>query len=274
MPELPEVETVKRGLEQLIPPGSTVTFVDLRTKKIRFDVPKDLKKKLLNAVFQRVTRRAKYLLFDFGDTVLISHLGMTGSWRSVAEKNREADQRKHDHLFLEFSNGLRLAFNDPRRFGIIDIEKDISKSRWLKHLGFEPFDPNFAAELFKKKAKGRASSIKTFLMDQKNVVGVGNIYASEALYLAYVKPQRRAGKVTLAEWEKLIVAIREVLTKAIEAGGTTLQDHRMVSGELGDFQNRLNVYDRKGEPCNRCQTPIKQAVLGGRATYWCPKCQK
>lgn len=274
MPELPEVETVRRGLEKLIPEGAVISLVDLRTRKIRFDVPRDFKKKLLNAVFRKVTRRAKYLLFDFGDITLVSHLGMTGSWRSVATIDRDADQRKHDHLYIEFENGLRLAFNDPRRFGIIDLEKDVSKSRWLKHLGPEPFDPSFAAELFKSKARGRSSSIKTFLMDQKNVVGVGNIYASEALYFAGVKPQRRAGKVTLAEWTKLIASIQDVLNRAIEAGGTTLQDHRLVSGETGDFQNRLSVYDGEGEPCMKCKTAIKHAVIGGRATYWCPKCQK
>lgn len=274
MPELPEVETVRRGLEKLIREGAIVSVVDLRTKKIRFDVPRDFKKKLLNAVFRKVTRRAKYLLFDFGEITLVSHLGMTGSWRSIATVDREADQRKHDHLYIEFSNGLRLAFNDPRRFGIIDLEKDISKSRWLKHLGPEPFDPVFAAELFKSKARAKTSTIKTFLMDQKNVVGVGNIYASEALFLAGVRPQRRAGKVTMHEWERLIGSIRNVLNRAIEAGGTTLQDHRQVSGETGGFQNRLKVYDRKGEACVNCKSPIKQTVIGGRATYWCPKCQK
>lgn len=273
MPELPEVEAVKRGLEKLIPIGAVVSAVDLRSRKIRFDVPKDFKKKLMNAVFRKITRRAKYLLFDFGDVTFISHLGMTGSWRSIDRRDKGQDERQHDHLYLEFENGLRLAFNDPRRFGIIDLEKDIANSRWLKHLGLEPFDATFAAELFKVKAKNKTSSIKAFLMNQKNVVGIGNIYASEALFLAGVKPQRKAGRVTFSEWQKLIVAIRGVLNRAIEAGGTTLQDYRLISGEAGTFQNRLSVYDRKDLPCIKCSAPIKQTVIARRSTYWCLKCQ-
>jgi formamidopyrimidine-DNA glycosylase len=197
---------------------------------------------------------------------------MTGSWRPGDIE----PVVKHDHVILHFASGRRLVFNDPRRFGVLDlINKDsLAKNRWLKHLGVEPLEELFKAAFLFEKTRKRKGPIKGFLMDQRQVVGVGNIYASEALFAARVKPSRPAGRVTQAECELLVKHIQRILREAIRMGGSTIRDYRNSEGEDGRFQQRFLVYDRAGEPCRVCASPLKAKFIAGRNTYWCAHCQR
>jgi formamidopyrimidine-DNA glycosylase len=270
MPELPEVENVRISLEKQGALGQEIIKVELLRADLRVPFPAGLARKLKGQSFSGIRRRAKYLIFDTQKYAMLSHLGMTGSWRSLDEKE------KHDHIILHFASGLKLVFNDPRRFGILDLveSKDLAQSRWLKHLGVEPLEAEFSGEYIFSKTRKLKAPIKGWLMDQRRVVGLGNIYASEALFAAKIKPTRAAGKITRAESGELVIHIRRILDAAIAAGGSTIRDYRNADGAAGSFQLRFLVYDRAKKPCARCTGIITSKVIAGRNTYWCPKCQR
>lgn len=271
MPELPEVETTRRGIEPHLR-GVRVAEVIVR----RGDLRQPVSPALAAIEGRRVTsvrRRAKYLLLaiDDGSTLLI-HLGMSGSLRLA-----EASQpwRTHDHLAFTLANGRQLRFHDPRRFGLVlRVTGEALAHPLLARLGPEPLDGDFTAGQLAAACAKRAVAIKLVIMDAKVVVGVGNIYASEALFRAAIRPQAAAKQVSRPRLTRLVAAIRAVLSESIAAGGTTLRDFLQSDGQPGYFKQRLFVYGRQGEPCRVCGTAIRHAVLGQRATYWCPKCQR
>jgi formamidopyrimidine-DNA glycosylase len=269
MPELPEVENVRLGLESLLPEGSRCKSVRLLRPDLRFPFPDGLEERIRGQVLQRIFRRAKYLVFEFDNFQIVSHLGMTGSWRAFDEAIA------HDHLIWEFENGPTLVFNDPRRFGFITLfEKGASVSHF-ENLGPEPLEAEFTADYLFEESRGRTSPMKTFLLDQKTVAGLGNIYVCEALYLAKISPLRKAGQLKNSECAPVVAAIRKVLQAAIKAGGSTIRDYRRIGGESGGFQDRFKVYDRAGEKCKRGDGGlIKTKRQAGRSSFWCPKCQK
>lgn len=271
MPELPEVETTRRGLEPLIV-GRTVTGVRVHNRALRWPVPPGLERTLAGQTFLAVGRRSKYLLMRCDGGTLIIHLGMTGHLRVVPA---DEPRRKHDHVELLLDDGRALRFNDSRRFGAILWSQDDPLAHpLLRNLGPEPFDGSFTAGYLAGRAQGRVVAVKPFLMDAKTVVGVGNIYASEALFRAGIDPRRPAGKVSRAAFARLVKEVRAVLLEAIEAGGTTIRDFANSDGEPGYFRISLRVYGRSGEGCVVCGAPIKQVRLGQRSTYFCAKCQK
>ena len=271
MPELPEVETVRRGIEPHVV-GRTIERVVVRDRRLRWPIIRGFEKKLAGRKIRAVDRRGKYLLLDLGGDRVILHLGMTGRL-SLIKPGREV--LKHDHLDLELSGQLVLRFNDPRRFGAaLWWPASHATHMLLKNMGPEPLLDGFSAEYLAKLARGRSAPVKNFLMDGRVVVGVGNIYAVEALFRAGIRPMRPAGRVTRAEYDKLVRAVRDVLNDAIAAGGTTFRDFLDSNGEPGYFVQKLFVYDRAGQPCRKCKTPIKRLVIGQRSSYYCPKCQK
>lgn len=271
MPELPEVETTCRGIAPHVT-GARVTEVIVR----RWDLRQPVSKNLASIEGHRITavsRRSKYLLLgiDDGRTVLI-HLGMSGSLRVLAPS---AAWKTHDHLGITLGKGKQLRFHDPRRFGLVLLlDGDPLAHPLLKGLGPEPLGGNFTAAHLQAACANRSAAIKLVIMDAKVVVGVGNIYASEALFRAGILPRTPARRVSKPQLARLVDAIRAVLTDAIAEGGTTLRDFLNSDGQPGYFRQRLFVYERKGEPCRVCGTPIRHAVLGQRSTYWCPACQK
>lgn len=272
MPELPEVETVRQGLENILPRPAVVEHAQLIRGDLRRPIKQNQVKVLEGQKILSLRRRAKYLLFDLEDSVMINHLGMTGSWRVAAL----GEEQKHDHFYLSISGGLRLAFNDPRRFGMLQVVK---RGQEMKHpslssLGPEPLNPEFSADWIMQQTRKRQTALKVWLMDQKNVVGVGNIYASEALFLSGLKPERKAAKITASESERLVIAVHQVLNAAILAGGSTIKDFKQAGGTSGYFQNELKVYGRNKQACVVCKKPIQSKVVGGRNTFWCSKCQK
>jgi formamidopyrimidine-DNA glycosylase len=280
MPELPEVETVRAELDKILQEHPKITKIRLARGDIRFPIPPELPKRFAGQMITGVRRRAKYLLIDTPKAILLSHLGMTGSWRVLKKSdgndgNKNID--KHDHCFVELSDGRTLAFRDPRRFGMLDLVTPGHEGEHprLKDLGVEPLDElRFDTAFLFRTTRKRKVAIKVLLMNQKVVVGVGNIYASEALFRAGVKPTRMSASVTREQCEKIVNGVREVLRAAIAAGGSSIRDYRNLGGEAGGFQDLHLVYDREGEPCPVCRTPIKSKVLAGRSTYWCPHCQK
>ncbi len=271
MPELPEVENVKIGLIDLGSIGQAFAKIEFLRAGLRTPFPKKAAKTLEGQSVRAIHRRAKYLLFETEEFYLLSHLGMTGSWRSD-----EGERLKHDHVIMHFRSGLRLVFHDPRRFGVLDIFKksELTKNKWLKNLGAEPLEETFTGEYIFSKSRKVTASIKSFLMDQRRIVGVGNIYASEALFCAKIKPTRQAGKITRDEAGLLAGCVREILLRAIKAGGSTIRDYRNSNGDEGSFQTQFMVYDRAGEPCVRCGTKLKSKTIVGRNTFWCPQCQR
>jgi len=272
MPELPEVETTRRGVEPHVG-GKTIREVIVRHRGLRLPVSDTLDAVVGDRIFS-VRRRAKYLVFDLKERgSLLVHLGMSGSLRLA---DPSSDFKKHDHIALTLSSGKQLRFHDPRRFGIFLhlAEGDPLEHPLLRGLGPEPLEEAFSVETLMKAFATRSIAIKVAIMDPKVVVGVGNIYASEALFRAGIRPATEAAKVTKPRLAKLAAAIKQVLTESIEQGGTTLRDFINSDGEPGYFSQRLMVYERKGEPCRVCGTPILQAVMGQRSTYWCPKCQR
>jgi formamidopyrimidine-DNA glycosylase len=272
MPELPEVETIRRGLAPHLA-GRAIRRVVVRDRRLRWPIPRGFERRLAGRTIRSVDRRGKYLLLnlDSGDRVIL-HLGMTGRITLVAPG---LPVRKHDHLDLELSGELVLRFNDARRFGAALVWPAAQRAHaLLEHMGPEPFAGAFDAAYLFGLARRRGAAVKNFLMDGRVVVGVGNIYASEALFRAGIRPARPAGRVTRSEFEKLVRAVREVLDDAIAAGGTTFRDFRDSSGEPGYFVQKLFVYDRAGAPCRKCKTPIRRLVIGQRSSYYCPKCQK
>jgi len=268
MPELPEVETTVRGLERVLK-GRRIERVEARRADLRRAFPKDLGQRLTGARVTGLGRRAKYgLIHTDRDDTMVFHLGMSGSWRID-----HARLEKHDHLLLDTDEGRRLALNDPRRFGSVDLVATDQLNEWpaFKALGPEPFDLD-AREL-RRRLSGRTAAIKLLLGDQRIVAGLGNIYVCEALYRAGIHPTRTAGSVSPERLERLVVGIREVLSEAIEAGGSSLKDFISPDGELGYFSKAFAVYDREGQPC-RCGGTVKRIVQGGRSTFYCPKCQR
>jgi formamidopyrimidine-DNA glycosylase len=271
MPELPEVETTRRGISPHIE-NNTISAVIVRNRNMRWPIPKGLNSKLKNQKVISVIRRAKYLLIKTEAGTLIIHLGMSGSLR-ILSTNEIVE--KHDHFELQFKNGICLRLRDPRRFGsVLWTKNDPLKHKLLVNLGPEPLDKEFNNELLFQKSRKRKTSIKQFIMDAKIVVGVGNIYASEALFLAGIKPTRLAGKITKKHSLDLTRAIKKILKQAIKQGGTTLKDFTSSNGKPGYFQQKLKVYDRKDEFCVICKKPIKKIILGQRSTFYCSHCQK
>ncbi|MFP5519016.1 MAG: bifunctional DNA-formamidopyrimidine glycosylase/DNA-(apurinic or apyrimidinic site) lyase [Bdellovibrionia bacterium] len=271
MPELPEVEVVKRGLSTLLNEMPVIQKIKYYRANLRDALPSAAKtKRLQNAQILEISRRAKYLIFHTTQGKILSHLGMTGSWRVLAPQE---ELGTHDHVEIELSGGQRLIYRDPRRFGVFDIFFQETHPK-LSLLGPEPWDEKWDATYLKGKLKGRKATIKVALMDQKIVVGVGNIYASEALFLAGISPLKSSQRVTLAECQKVIRCVQEVLENSIEKGGSTISDFVQASGESGYFQMSFKVYGREGELCLKCkQEIIRQKTLAGRSTFWCPKCQ-
>ena len=270
MPELPEVETTRRGLAPYVV-GRTIARVEVREPRLRWPVAKRLPRALADANISSLERRAKYLLFGTNAGTLLVHLGMSGSLRYLAEPLEPA---AHDHIDVHFDGGGALRFNDPRRFGSFMLTTTPSTHPLLKSLGPEPLGEEFDAEYLWRASRNRRVAIKQHLMNGRVVVGVGNIYASEALFRAGIHPRRAAGRVARARFEPLVAAVRDVLSDAIEEGGTTLRNFVGGDGKPGYFRGSLRVYERDGSPCVTCGTPIERRVLGQRATYYCPRCQR
>ncbi|MBF0357950.1 MAG: bifunctional DNA-formamidopyrimidine glycosylase/DNA-(apurinic or apyrimidinic site) lyase [Magnetococcales bacterium] len=272
MPELPEVETIRRGLAPLLS-QQEILSVAVRRKDLRWPMPKsELLQALPGQVIREVNRRGKYLLMPIGEGCMIIHLGMSGVLRHLA---KDVPFIKHDHFDIAFKNGSHLRLNDPRRFGaVLWTTEDPGKHKLLASLGPEPFTEAFSPEYLFKRSRGRRVAIKNFLMDSHVVVGAGNIYSAESLFLAKINPLRNAGDITRLDCQRLVAAIKNRLTASIEQGGTTLKDFRNEDGKPGYFQQSLNVYGRAGEACLVCAATIEQIRLGGRASAFCPKCQK
>jgi len=268
MPELPEVETTVRGLSKVLK-GRRIERVEARRADLRRALPQDLGQRLTGARVTDLRRRAKYGLIDTdrGDT-LVFHLGMSGHWRIDP-----SETAKHDHFIIETDEGRRLALNDARRFGSLDMVETAELERWpaFAALGPEPLDLD-AREL-KRRLAGRTAAIKLLLLDQGIVAGLGNIYVCEALYRAGIHPKRSGGSVSLERLKRLVPAIHDVLAEAIEAGGSTLKDFAAPDGELGYFPKSFAVYDREGKPCS-CGGTVRRIVQGGRSTFYCPSCQR
>jgi len=293
MPELPEVETVRRGLAPVME-GARFAHVEARRGDLRWPLPKDFAKRLEGQTVTGLGRRAKYLLADLssGD-VLLMHLGMSGSFR-VTHPHGEAmpgayyherpQAAAHDHVVFEMSNGAQIAFNDPRRFGSMKLVRrtELDDEPLLRALGPEPLGNAFDAAMLARACAGKKTSLKAALSDQRVVAGLGNIYVCEALHRALLSPRRRASTIAARTGapneraERLVEAIRAVLADAIKAGGSSLRDHKQTNGELGLFQHNFRVYDREGEHCPtpRCSGTIKRIAQTGRSTFFCPVCQR
>lgn len=270
MPELPEVETIRCGLVPHLE-GQTIESVIIRQARLRWSVPSDLAIVLPNQKIQHIHRRSKYLLFECTQGHLIIHLGMSGRLRLLSPTT---PVEKHDHLDIVFKNNLCLRYNDVRRFGcILWTTAPVLEHPLLHTLGPEPFTDDFNGHYLYYLARRRRIAIKAFIMDGHTVAGVGNIYANEALFLAGLHPARPACRILLAEYQKLVTAIKQVLTAALAQGGTTLKDFMRENGQPGFFKQALTVYGRAGKPCLQCGTHIEQQTLGQRMSYYCPHCQ-
>lgn len=271
MPELPEVETAMRGLEARLV-GRTIVRVAQHRADLRFPLPDALPERLSGCRILRFDRRAKYILalLDNGHR-LILHLGMSG--RLLFDGH---DAGRHEHLTFQFDDGTVLRYVDPRRFGMLDLvaEDKLASHPRLAGLGLEPLDPAFDAKALKNALGGRASHIKVAIMNQKLIVGVGNIYACESLFRAKLSPLRQADSLTAVDFRRLAHAIKTVLRAAIDAGGSSLRDYVQTDGELGYFQHHFDVYGRADEPCPACQCPIKTLVQANRSTFYCARCQR
>lgn len=279
MPELPEVETVCRGLEPALV-GQVITGIDTHRSGLRVPFPKNLSKNVAGSKVLRITRRAKYILVHLDNgKILVMHLGMSGRMMIESEGYKTA---KHDHMVIHLKRGNMIVFNDPRRFGVVDLiaEEALESHKLFAHLGPEPLSNEFSGPVLAAKLEGRKTAIKVAIMDQQVVVGVGNIYASEALFLSGISPEKLAGQVRGQKADELVQAIRKVLQKAIKAGGSTLKDHRQANGELGYFQHHFTVYDREGQACPGCTCDIaktggiQKITQGGRSSFYCPRKQK
>jgi formamidopyrimidine-DNA glycosylase len=293
MPELPEVETVRRGLQPVME-GQRIARVETRRGDLRFPFQSDFAARLDGHVVTGLGRRAKYLLADLdsGD-VLVMHLGMSGSFRVALPEGEttpgdfhypRSENRTHDHVVFHMASGAVIAFNDPRRFGFMKIvaRADLDREPMLKGLGPEPLGNAFDAAMLAQACAGKTTSLKAALLDQRVVAGLGNIYVCEALFRAHLSPKRQAA--TLADRRggptdrarHLVGSIHDVLNAAIEAGGSSLRDHRQTDGELGYFQHSFHVYDQEGAPCRtpKCKGIVRRFTQNGRSTFWCPACQK
>lgn len=270
MPELPEVETTRRGIEPLVR-GRRVVRLLVRNPRLRWRVPAILGEELTGQTIREVARRAKYLLVATEAGTLILHLGMSGSLRVVPAAEPPG---KFDHVDIVLDDGQCLRLRDPRRFGaVLWTRAPPLAHKLLAHLGPEPFDPAFSGAYLHRTTRHRARAMRDLLLDSRIVAGVGNIYANEALHAAGIRPTRAGGRLSRAECDRLARAIRATLTRAIRAGGTTLRDFRASDGNPGYFQLSLKVYGREGRPCARCGAPIRLRRLGSRSAFYCPKCQ-
>jgi formamidopyrimidine-DNA glycosylase len=293
MPELPEVETVRRGLQPVME-GFRIVKMEVRRKDLRFPFQRDFVARLAGQTVTGLGRRAKYLMADLasGD-VLLMHLGMSGSFRVVKDDGASAPGQfhhprgkdgAHDHVVFHMSSGASIVFNDPRRFGYMKVlaRKAIEEEPLLSGLGPEPLGNEFDAAMLARSCANKKTSLKAALLDQRVVAGLGNIYVCEALFRAHLSPRRLAATLATKKGEptdharRLVIAIHAVLNQAIKAGGSSLRDHRQTSGELGYFQHSFQVYDREGETCQTagCSGIVKRFTQNGRSTFWCPKCQK
>jgi formamidopyrimidine-DNA glycosylase len=271
MPELPEVETTRRGVESHVV-GRNIAAVRIYDHRLRWPVPRNLDALLRGSRVRALERRSKYLLFRFDHGTLIAHFGMTGSLRV---HTKAPERQRHDHLDIELEGGLILRYRDPRRFGaMLWSARTAPVHALLRDLGPEPFDAAFNGLLMWQATRGRKLPIKAALMDNHLVVGVGNIYANESLFRAGIRPGRRASTVSLARMERLASAVREVLEEAIAKGGSTLRDYVDSRGEPGYFQLGYFVYGREGEPCKVCGSRIRSQRIGQRNSFYCPQCQK
>jgi formamidopyrimidine-DNA glycosylase len=301
MPELPEVETVRRGLQPVME-GSKIVKAEVRRKDLRFPFQNDFVARLTGQTVTGLGRRAKYLLADLAsDEVLLMHLGMSGSFRVIKDDEQNAlgkyhhprnEDRAHDHVVFHMSSGAAVVFNDPRRFGYMKIiaRKALDDEPLLKGLGPEPLGNEFDAKMLARSCANKKTSLKAALLDQRVVAGLGNIYVCEALYRSHLSPRRLAATLATKAGQRkgvaggeptdhakrLVAAIHAVLNQAIKAGGSSLRDHRQTSGELGYFQHSFQVYDREGEKCQTagCGGIVRRFTQNGRSTFWCPKCQK
>ncbi len=270
MPELPEVETTRLGISPHTI-NETVESVLVRQSSLRWPVPRSLAKKISGKTLLGIERRSKYLLLQFEHGGLIIHLGMSGSLRIV---DADLELRKHDHVIIHFSNNKELRFHDPRRFGCVLWQSgDVYSHKLLQSLGPEPLSDKFTPEHLYNLSRKRKVAIKNFIMNANIVVGVGNIYASESLFMSGIRPSRQAGKVTRKEFERLTQNIKRVLAKSIKQGGTTLRDFVNGNGEPGYFKQSLHVYGRENEICTTCDSTIKQVTIGQRSSFYCPACQ-
>ncbi len=269
MPELPEVETTRRGIAPYLI-GHRVTTLVIRQPRLRWLIPRVLRRKLPGQEIENVERRAKYLLVHTGAGSALLHLGMSGSLRVLPA---DVPAGTHDHFDWCLDSGRVLRFTDPRRFGCLLWQPAGTTHALLAGLGPEPLGTTFDAAHLWKKSRGRSAPVKTFLMDQKIVVGVGNIYAAEALFAAGIHPRRASGAVSLVRYSRLVIEVKRILAHAIKRGGTTLRDFISPDGVPGYFEQELFVYGRAGEPCKVCGTPISAIVLGQRSTFYCPRCQ-
>jgi formamidopyrimidine-DNA glycosylase len=293
MPELPEVETVRRGLQPAME-GAKIVKAEVRRKDLRFPFQKDFVRRLEDQTVTGLGRRAKYLMADLssGD-VLLMHLGMSGSFRVLEGDGKKTpgqfhhprtEDRAHDHVVFHMSSGTEIVFNDPRRFGYMKIiaRRALDEEPLLKGLGPEPLGNEFDAAMLARSCANRKTRLKAALLDQRVVAGLGNIYVCEALFRAHLSPRRLAATLATRKGEptdhakRLVEAIHGVLNQAIKAGGSSLRDHRQTSGELGYFQHSFQVYDREGEQCQTkgCGGVVRRFTQNGRSTFWCPKCQK
>ena len=273
MPELPEVETTRRGIQPYMQ-GKAVAGVVVRQPKLRWPVPPDLARQLVGSRIVHIRRRAKYLLFEFAHGVMLLHLGMSGSLRVYPDGSAPPPE-KHDHLDIVTDDQTVLRLRDPRRFGaVLWFAGPAEQHPLLQHLGPEPLQDEFTAGYLKTAFSRRKSAVKTALMDNKIVVGVGNIYANEALFAAGILPTRRADRVSAEECCRLVAEIRSVLQRALKAGGSSLRDFLHSDGQSGYFQQQYQVYGREGEPCRQCGTPIARQTIGQRSSFYCPQCQR
>ncbi len=271
MPELPEVETTRRGLAPHCI-GRRVEDVKVRQRALRWPVPQNLPGLLRGQELTALERRAKYLLFRTATGTLMVHLGMSGSLRIVPSTT---EPQTHDHIDIHLADeGIALRYNDPRRFGSMHWLDQGEDHPLLSHLGPEPLSQDFDGAYLYRRSRGRKVPVKNLIMDGKVVVGVGNIYASEALFLAGIRPSRAAGRVSAARYDALAGRIKQVLTSAIAQGGTTLRDFVGGDGKPGYFAQQLRVYGRRGEPCRACSTPLKEVRLGQRSSVYCVACQR
>ena len=276
MPELPEVETVMRGLQPHLE-GRRITRVQLNRKDLRVPFPRGFAKALEGARVERLERRAKYMLWhlDTGSAVIV-HLGMSGKF-TIYAKGDEAIPNPHDHVIITTDAGTRLIYTDHRRFGLMSLVKqsEIDRHPYFAAMGPEPLSNAFSGPALSERLKGKKTPIKAALLDQRVVAGLGNIYVCEALWRAKISPRRLAASVAGARAERLVPAIKDILNEAIASGGSTLRDYARADGELGYFQHRFDVYDREGTMCHSCETTeIQRLVQSGRSTYFCPKCQR
>jgi formamidopyrimidine-DNA glycosylase len=269
MPELPEVETVRRSLLPVV--GERITAVEVRERRLRRPVAQDFAARLIGRVIRGVGRHGKYLLFELsGGETLLAHLGMSGA---LLLQPAAMPVERHDHVCLYLGSGRRITFNDPRRFGLLRVGR-IEELAELTGVGPDPVAGGFSRAVLAALARGRRKPVKNLLMDQRALGGIGNIYANEILFRAGIRPGRQARRLTRREISRLYSATRAVLRSAIGLGGSSISDYRDGSGRPGYFQLRLKVYDRAGDPCRRCDTPIRRTVHAGRSSFYCPRCQR